>query len=36
MIWDMARDFAQEVIRPRAEEMEEMGEYPDDDPPEDG
>jgi short-chain 2-methylacyl-CoA dehydrogenase len=29
MIRDMARDFAQEVIRPRAEEMDETGEYPD-------
>jgi short-chain 2-methylacyl-CoA dehydrogenase len=30
MIRDMARDFAQEVIRPRAEEMDETGEYPND------
>jgi alkylation response protein AidB-like acyl-CoA dehydrogenase len=30
MIRDMARDFAQEVIRPRAEEMDETGEYPSD------
>jgi alkylation response protein AidB-like acyl-CoA dehydrogenase len=28
MIRDLARDFAQEVIRPRAEEMDETGEYP--------
>ncbi len=28
MIRDMARDFANEVIRPRAEEMDETGEYP--------
>lgn len=28
MIRDMARDFAQEVIRPRAEEMDETGAYP--------
>jgi len=28
MIRDMARDFAQEVIAPRAEEMERTGEYP--------
>jgi alkylation response protein AidB-like acyl-CoA dehydrogenase len=30
MIRNMARDFAQEVIRPRAEEMDETGEYPND------
>src|SRR4030042_189902 len=28
MIRNMARDFAQEIIRPRAEEMDETGEYP--------
>jgi alkylation response protein AidB-like acyl-CoA dehydrogenase len=28
MIRDMARDFAREVIAPRAEEMEATGEYP--------
>ncbi len=28
MIRDMARDFADEVIRPRAEEMDESGAYP--------
>jgi short-chain 2-methylacyl-CoA dehydrogenase len=28
MIRDMARDFAREVIRPRAEEMDETGAYP--------
>ncbi|MBI4768037.1 MAG: acyl-CoA dehydrogenase family protein [Deltaproteobacteria bacterium] len=28
MIRNMARDFAQEIIRPRAEKMDETGEYP--------